>query len=198
MRCYKLSYNISKKRLNDLIHKGLEYEKEHGIEQPEKETIKSKLDERYNVLLEKYNQLETDYNDLRHQYNYAGDELTRRIAWLEEKERTLFRIIDNITNTKENNPPPTKETATIPNAVNLEDEIVRLKKNWNLSKTQQKNKYNELKRKYDNLVHNAKEKIIAELNNQYPDVPFNIDAFTPEELSNAIDKCFSVGGEDNE
>lgn len=100
MRCYKLNYNISKKQLNDLIHKGLEYEKEHGIQQPEKETIKVKQEEKYNELLEKYNQLETDYNDLRHTHNYMGDELTRRIAWLEEKERTLFRIIDNITSGK--------------------------------------------------------------------------------------------------
>ena len=41
---YKLSYHCSKKRLNDLIHKGLEYEKEHNIEQPEKERLIVKTD----------------------------------------------------------------------------------------------------------------------------------------------------------
>ena len=44
MMVYKLSYHCSKKRLNDLIHKGLEYEKEHNIEQPEKERLIVKTD----------------------------------------------------------------------------------------------------------------------------------------------------------
>jgi len=50
MNSYKLSYNVSKKRINDLIHKGLEYEKEHNIAQPEKETIRTLKDHRIKVL----------------------------------------------------------------------------------------------------------------------------------------------------
>lgn len=50
MNCYKLSYNVSKKRINDLIHKGLEYEKEHNIKQPEKETIRVLKDHQIKVL----------------------------------------------------------------------------------------------------------------------------------------------------
>ena len=52
MNCYKLNYSVSKKRINDLIHKGLEYEKEHNIKQPEKETIRS-LKDSQNKLLKK-------------------------------------------------------------------------------------------------------------------------------------------------
>ena len=50
MNCYKLSYNVSKKRINDLIHKGLEYEKEHNIKQPEKETIRVLKDRKKEIL----------------------------------------------------------------------------------------------------------------------------------------------------
>lgn len=50
MNCYKLNYSVSKKRINDLIHKGLEYEKEHNIKQSEKETIRALKDRRIEVL----------------------------------------------------------------------------------------------------------------------------------------------------
>ena len=50
MNSYKLSYSVSKKRINDLIHKGLEYEKEHNIAQPEKETIRVLKDHQIKVL----------------------------------------------------------------------------------------------------------------------------------------------------
>ncbi len=55
---YKLNYACSKKRLNDLIHKGLMYEKEHNIEQPEKETIRSHLIEENSKLKECINKME--------------------------------------------------------------------------------------------------------------------------------------------
>lgn len=96
---YKLNYACSKKRINVLIHEGLMYEEEHGIEQPDKDTIK-------NYLIEEIKQLKADREEM-YKLCYTEAGLTPDcnpyycVKKLQEENRKLMGEILQLYSTKQ-------------------------------------------------------------------------------------------------